>query len=153
MGIDLWFRTNISAPRPPILKVKVLNFPSLWGICLNAKMSGFPGQPDEKIRKNRVFWSTYKESCYYTFDNSVVLWNLNGIYSSQMVKRSMWEPFWNGRLNGLIQLVSNKIGRQTFKISENWESENWSKKTSKNWNIKKMVAYKWMKPLKHSWRG
>ena len=72
MGIDLWFRTNISAPRPPILKVKVLNFPSIWGMCLNAKKSGFPVQPDEKIRKNRVFWSTYRESCYHTFDNSVV---------------------------------------------------------------------------------
>ena len=27
---------------------------------------------EEKIRKNRVLWSTYKESCYHTFDNSVV---------------------------------------------------------------------------------
>ena len=105
------------------------------------RISGSTGRENPE---NRVFWSTYRESSYHTFDNSVVRHirclprNLNGIYSSQMVKRSMWEPFWNGRLNGLIQLVSNKIGRQTFKISENWESENWSKKTSKNWNIKKI---------------
>ena len=72
MGIDLWFWPNFSAPRPPILKVKVLKWPPVWGICFNAKESGFPVQPDEKIRKNRVFWSTYREGCYHTFDNSVV---------------------------------------------------------------------------------
>ena len=37
------------------------------------KKSGFPVQPDEKIRKNQVFWSTYRERSYHTFDNSVVL--------------------------------------------------------------------------------
>ena len=37
MGIDLWFQTNISASRPPILKVKVLKWPPIWGICFNAK--------------------------------------------------------------------------------------------------------------------
>ena len=72
MGIDFRFRVNIYAPRPPILKVKVLKWPPVWGICFNAKESGFPVQPDEKIRKNRVFWSTYRESSYHTFDNSVV---------------------------------------------------------------------------------
>ena len=67
MGIDLWFQANISASRPPILKVKVLKWPPIWGICFNAKKSGFPVQPDEKIRKSRVLWSTYRESCYHTF--------------------------------------------------------------------------------------
>ena len=32
---------------------------------------------------------------------------LNGIYSSQMVKRSLGETFWKGRLNGLIRLASH----------------------------------------------
>ena len=41
-------------------------------LCFGEKKSGFPVQPGEKIRKNRVFWSTYRESCYHTFDNSVV---------------------------------------------------------------------------------
>ena len=60
------------------------------------------------------FWSTYRESSYHTFDNSVVRHirclprNLNGIFSSQMVKRSMGEPFWKGRLNGLIRLLNDK---------------------------------------------
>ena len=82
--------------------------------CYGEEKSGFPVQPEEKIRKNRVFWSTYRESSYHTFDNSVVRHirclprNLNGIFSSQMVKRSMGEPFWKGRLNGLIRLVSYK---------------------------------------------
>ena len=64
------------------------------------KKSGFPVQPNDKSRKNRVFWSTYKESSYHTFGNSVVCHirclprNLNRIYSFQMVKRSMGEPFW-----------------------------------------------------------
>ena len=46
MGIDLWFRVNISAPRLPILKVNVLNFPQYYGVC---KKSGFLAKPDEKI--------------------------------------------------------------------------------------------------------
>ena len=41
-------------------------------MCFNAKKSGFPVQLNEKIRKYRVFWSTYIESCYHTFDNKVV---------------------------------------------------------------------------------
>ena len=41
--------------------------------CFGEKKSGFPVQPDEKIRKNQVFWSTYRERSYHTFDNSVVL--------------------------------------------------------------------------------
>ena len=40
--------------------------------CYGEEKSGFPVQPEEKIRKNRVFWSTYSESSYHTFDNSVV---------------------------------------------------------------------------------
>ena len=42
------------------------------GTCFGEEKSGFPVQPDEKIRKNRVFLSTYRESSYHTFDNSVV---------------------------------------------------------------------------------
>ena len=72
MGIDLWFRTNFSAPRPTILKVKVLKWPHIWGMCFNAKQSGFPVQPDEKIWKNWVFRSTYRESSYHIFHNRVV---------------------------------------------------------------------------------
>ena len=88
--------------------------------CYGEEKSGFPVQPEEKIRKNRVFWSTYRESSYHTFDNSVVRHirclprNLNGIFSSQMVKRSMGEPFWKGRLNGLIRLVLNKNHKIKF---------------------------------------
>ena len=55
MGIDLWFRANIYAPRPPILKVKVLKLKSIKVTCFAAKKPGFPVQPDEKIRKNGVF--------------------------------------------------------------------------------------------------
>ena len=40
-------------------------------MCFNAKQSGFPVQPDEKIRKNWVFRSTNRESFYHTFHNSV----------------------------------------------------------------------------------
>ena len=54
MGIDLWFRVNISAPRPSILKVKVLNFPPIWGMCLNDK------NPD--FRSNRIQDSILKIS-------------------------------------------------------------------------------------------
>ena len=65
------------------------------GMCLNAKkvrISGSTGQENPQE-------STYKKSCYHTFDNSVVRHiqclprNLNGIYSSQMVKRSLEETF------------------------------------------------------------
>ena len=52
VGIDLWFAVNIFAPRPSILKVKVFNFTPIQGMCFNEKQSGFPVQPDEKIRKN-----------------------------------------------------------------------------------------------------
>ena len=40
--------------------------------CFGQKKSGFPLQPEEKNRKNRVFWSTYRESSYHTFDDNVV---------------------------------------------------------------------------------
>ena len=114
MSLESWFQPRFVAHRPPIFKVKVLNYAWCMGTCYGEEKSGFPVQPEEKIRKNRVFWSTYRESSYHTFDNSVVRHirclprNLNGIFSSQMVKRSMGEPFWKGRLNGLIRLVNNK---------------------------------------------
>ena len=42
------------------------------GTCYGEEKSGFPVQPDEKIWKNRVFGSTYRESSYHTFDDNVV---------------------------------------------------------------------------------
>ena len=144
MGINLRFAVNISVSRPSILKVQVFDFPHKE-MCFNAKQSGFPVQLDEKIRNNRVFWSTYKESCYHTFDNSVVHHirclprNLNGIFSSQMVKRSMGEPFWKGRLNGLIRLVHNKRGffvqRSLHSSAPNWFWNHWKDiLVSRKWN-------------------
>ena len=55
MGIDLWFVTRYVAHRPSILKVKVLKFKSIKVTCFAAKKTGFPVQPDEKIRKNQVY--------------------------------------------------------------------------------------------------
>ena len=46
MGIDLWFRVNIYAPRPTILKVvKVLKLTPYRRICFNANQCRFPVQP------------------------------------------------------------------------------------------------------------
>jgi len=55
MGIDLWLRTNISAPRPPILKVKVLNFPSIWGCVLMQKNLNFRFNRTRKSGKTEFF--------------------------------------------------------------------------------------------------
>ena len=54
MGIDLWFRVNISAPRPPILKVKVLNCP-IWGMCFYAKKTYFRVNQMRKSGKTEFF--------------------------------------------------------------------------------------------------
>ena len=75
MGIDLWFAVNIGPP-----KVKVLDFPALRGLCFNAKQSGFPFQPVEKIW---VFiWSTYKESCLITV-----------LFTTFSICRKIWTGF------------------------------------------------------------
>ena len=54
------------------LRLRSQNKPHYWSQVMVKKKSGFPVQPEEKIRKNRVFWSTYRESSYHTIDNSVV---------------------------------------------------------------------------------
>jgi len=41
MGVDLWFSTRFVSQRPPILKVKVLNFKSIKVTCFDAEKSGF----------------------------------------------------------------------------------------------------------------
>ena len=62
--------------------------------CYGKEKFGIPVQPEEKIQKNQVF-EVHIESSYHTFDNSVVRHirclprNLNGIFSSQMGKRSI----------------------------------------------------------------
>ena len=41
--------------------------------CYGEEKSGFPVQPEEKIRKNRVVWSTYRESSYHTLITALFL--------------------------------------------------------------------------------
>ena len=50
MGIDLWFSTRFVSQRPPILKVKVLNFKSIKVRGFDAEKCGFLVHMDPEFR-------------------------------------------------------------------------------------------------------
>ena len=50
MGIDLWSGTRFVACRPPILKVKVLNFKSIKVTRFPGEKSGFPVHMDPEFQ-------------------------------------------------------------------------------------------------------
>ena len=70
MGIDLWFRVNISAPRPPILKVQVLKCPPIWGFVL---MQNNPDFRFNRMKKSgeTEFFEVHREKAVITHLNSV----------------------------------------------------------------------------------
>ena len=81
------------------------------GTCFGEEKSGFPVQPDEKIRKNRVFWSTYRESSYHTFDNSVVRHIPH--FFSHMGARAV-EYFHDKGVAWSLEQLKNKVHGWTF---------------------------------------